>query len=1060
MTKPRTWMASDSLVAETLELAKCHGWSGFCSQLYVELAEGQLKALQDVRDTAVAVNRERYERETGLLKDQFDKSIQSAEVRVAKAESTGASLSEADACTAIKTLLNEFWALAWDLPVDLRFELDDTLVRAHRQRMAAGLEGHKEDHLAQIHDQTLHPHALVGLALSGGGIRSASFAIGVMQQMAKAGLLSAFHCVSGVSGGGYAASWLTTWAYRHKEGIHGVQDALHSHLPTGRGPVHWFRRYGSYLAPTSGVVSADSWALLVGYLRNWAPILAFVLLAIATVVQLPAALVDAASGIRARWESGSWAVACVIVLTLMLVSHATYLRTLTLVQTDRHETHPKRSPAPWIIVWTLSTSFLLAVAIPRLPATFQNAWAALALGSFLPDAWSQWAAAVAVGVTLYLSAVVLALLLSWLKSRLGNRLLGAVVDRRRGHAPYAVVGAVFGGLLGGGLLLLALNAAPALIAWQLALSPLAVVSILGISETPTVIATDRYQRDVDRAWSARVGGWMLACAAAWALVFGLALAGEALWEAYSKSTLLTLLGLAVAVGCVAGLAIAAKKRIGLQVVVLAASAVTILLIISAFVSGLQVPAEGFRWWSLPLTLVLALALGSTIDVNLFSLHALYRSGLVRTFLGASRLGPHNTGVGNDSGRENIVADPRGDIAAEKLAAVRRYPIDAERRQFERRTPEQLTDIDDNDDPALKWLVPRAGKRVPLLILSAAINGRSPTDIEGRVPRQWPFSFNPLFCGSATAGIGFVETKEVFGAKNGISLGTAMAVSGAAMSPTSGRTTHPLRAFLAGLLNARLGLWIGNPSHPANAGKEKSPLGGWTILKELLGMRNLFGGWIHLSDGGHFENLGIYELVRRGCRRIVAIDASCDPGSNFEDLANAIRRVQIDLGVEITRDGDWEVAAVVSDRNRLSRRSWMWFDIDYGRGVPRGRLLYLKPSVYDGQKVAAEVRHYRRAAPLFPHESTTDQFFSEKQIEAYRVLGRDCARDMLTTVLDNPDDAESGLVRPAASGTGAVPRQPERIRRSAAKWPKRIDTDVDKSLIEAMLRGYRRPRKSA
>jgi hypothetical protein len=231
----------------------------------------------------------------------------------------------------------------------------------------------------------------------------------------------------------------------------------------------------------------------------------------------------------------------------------------------------------------------------------------------------------------------------------------------------------------------------------------------------------------------------------------------------------------------------------------------------------------------------------------------------------------------------------------------------------------------------------------------------------------------------------------------------MAVSGAAMSPTSGYRTHPIKALFFGVLNARLGLWIGNPSAKGDVVARSRPkLGGFTVLKEMLDHRGAFDSWIHLSDGGHFENLGVYELLRRGCMRIVVVDSSCDPQRCFEDLANAIRRARIDLAVRVFHIGAWNIygpegrqqSTVASspgspDKVAIEDRAWTWFEIDYGQGLPRGRMLYIKPSVYHGQDLPVELKNYWLEEPLFPHESTADQFFSERQVEAYRALGELC-----------------------------------------------------------------------
>ena len=66
---------------------------------------------------------------------------------------------------------------------------------------------------------------------------------------------------------------------------------------------------------------------------------------------------------------------------------------------------------------------------------------------------------------------------------------------------------------------------------------------------------------------------------------------------------------------------------------------------------------------------------------------------------------------------------------------------------------------------------------------------------------------------------------------------------------------------------------------------------------------------YLSDGGHFENTGCYELIRRRVSFIVFSDAGQDPGYQFADFANLVRKARTDFGAEI------EVVRRSSDKAR-------------------------------------------------------------------------------------------------------------------------------------------------
>ena len=116
----------------------------------------------------------------------------------------------------------------------------------------------------------IHRQKLAALCLSGGGIRSATFALGVVQGLARNGLLGAFHYLSTVSGGGYLGAWLSAWI-KHTNLPHVIAQLR---LPTGRpldpepAPIWHLRTYSNYMSPKLGALSADSWTLIATYLRN------------------------------------------------------------------------------------------------------------------------------------------------------------------------------------------------------------------------------------------------------------------------------------------------------------------------------------------------------------------------------------------------------------------------------------------------------------------------------------------------------------------------------------------------------------------------------------------------------------------------------------------------------------------------------------------------------------------------------------------------------------------------------------------------------------------------
>jgi hypothetical protein len=160
-----------------------------------------------------------------------------------------------------------------------------------------------------------------------------------------------------------------------------------------------------------------------------------------------------------------------------------------------------------------------------------------------------------------------------------------------------------------------------------------------------------------------------------------------------------------------------------------------------------------------------------------------------------------------------------------------------------------------------------------------------------------------------------------------------------------------------------------------------------LLRELFGIADEKNRFVNVSDGGHFENLGIYELVRRRCKVIIASDAECDELLQFGSLGNLVRVCETDFGAKIEID----VSAIRQQKNGFSLAHCSVGKITYSNGST-GYLIYLKASVSGDEDVG--VTQYRSVHPSFPHETTADQFFSEDQFESYRKLGQHVVRTSL------------------------------------------------------------------
>ena len=197
---------------------------------------------------------------------------------------------------------------------------------------------------------------------------------------------------------------------------------------------------------------------------------------------------------------------------------------------------------------------------------------------------------------------------------------------------------------------------------------------------------------------------------------------------------------------------------------------------------------------------------------------------------------------------------------------------------------------------------RSGDKAPNLpqpfhIVNIALNLVSGANYAWQERKAAPFTVSPLHSGSWY--IGYRSSAKYGDPDDGISLGTAVAISGAAASPNMGYHSSPAVSFLMTLFNVRLGWWLGNPRADRSVWSEAGPIYMVApLLQELFGLTNWDNPNIYLSDGGHFDNLGLYEMVLRRCRLIVVSDASADPNFEFFDLGMAIRKIRIDLGVEI------------------------------------------------------------------------------------------------------------------------------------------------------------------
>jgi len=345
---------------------------------------------------------------------------------------------------------------------------------------------------------------------------------------------------------------------------------------------------------------------------------------------------------------------------------------------------------------------------------------------------------------------------------------------------------------------------------------------------------------------------------------------------------------------------------------------------------------------------------------------------------------------------------------------------------------------------------------PYHLVNAALNLQASRDADLRDRQSDFFLFSKRFVGCQRDQVGFCKTADMEAADPHLNLATAMAISGAAVAPNMGAMTIRPLTFVLSLLNLRLGYWL---PHPKTLREEHSPslltrlrsftrravgatrVGPGYLLLEMFGWLSESRSNLNVSDGGHLENLGLYELLKRRCSYIIVCDAEADADLSFGSLARVMRYARTDLATEINLDLD----PLRLTADKTSRRKCAIGEITYPDGE-HGQIVYVKSS-YRGDEVEY-IREYRKEHPDFPHESTADQFFDEAQFEAYRALGYHSHRDLFPPRRASEASFENG------DGVIAVDRWfdflNQTLHTSPASDDHRIALDRDLVAIEKAL----------
>ena len=907
---------------------------------------------------------------------------------------------------------------------------------------------------------------LVGLALSGGGIRSATFGLGVLQALHALGVYDRLDYISSVSGGGYISGWLQAAL------ANGRGRALARNGGQEPREIGFLRGYSNYLTPKLGLFSGDTWAAIGNSLRNL--VLNFTILSLSLLGPLYLPWLAAAMFWQLVPDPGDspWLMGAAGVLFTLVVAAST----ATLAP---GEGRLRAAASSAVGVYSL-------VVVPALVGTW---FVSMLMWSWARSGYFQDRAALLSASwkgALFYGAVWLAGLgfgFVWRRLQLpagasGRR--GGTFERDLRSVVTLVLGGAAAGwlatlLMGMSMHALVSNGQSGPHAWLLGLVAFpACLGCLMLAATAHIGLAGDFMTDEAREWWGRVGGVQLLISLTLVGIGAVALIGPHTFdlvrqqlnrfdldESWVKALLSALWAVLTASGVVAGRSHRTATGQGNWLLELAGKVAPVvfvfgyLLILATFMQ-VAVPQLAVSPWrggapptfqlcevearlqarasGKPLAEVLALdrargpaawnpgcratpnvtdvealaglfvmLVGAVslawffswrVNLNEFSLHTFYRNRLVRCFLGASRQRAAHPFTG---------FDPRDDLPLATVPHVppgrplRPYPIyntalnlvAGKNLAWQTRkaasfifTPEYcgFEYRDDNDPPAERM----------------AVAARAAED---RAARQKEEETGEVPVAARAAGIkpplsAYAATRDHAGDVESITMGLALATSGAAASPNMGYHSSPTLAFLMTVFNVRLGWWLRNPRFPAVWTGAGMHLSLRELLYELLGMTTDEKNWVYLSDGGHFENLGLYELVRRRCRFIVACDAGQDGQVTFEDLGNAIERCRADFGVDIEIDPSKLVPV-----NGRSERHCAIGTIRYDRleardadGTPLapGTLLYLKASLTGNEQ--ADVLSYAAKHPAFPHESTRDQFFDESQFESYRALGFHVTRD--------------------------------------------------------------------
>ncbi|MFQ5526622.1 MAG: hypothetical protein ACE5GX_10210, partial [Thermoanaerobaculia bacterium] len=738
----------------------------------------------------------------------------------------------------------------------------------------------------------------IGLALSGGGIRSATFNLGMLQKLAEFKLLSGFDYLATVSGGGYIGSFWSAWLCRQKQLQSLGKVTAPKVFPTrdpGKPeprPVRHLREFSNFLRPRMSLFSFSTGRIAAGLISAIVPCLLVALMVISVAIGFW--LLVASLFVR---EGSSAAVSAWWMFGLTFVAH--YLvEFLWLRRPEDPEARARLAYAWWAIASSTVAAVLWLVLWRLVPLPYSFLFRPLASGQtqsaqLMLAFWPLLAWGGSLGFLIAVRVAFSRSALTDYDAQARQAALGRAISR-----------VIF-----------------CLVLWAMG----AIVWVAG-------------------QWLAAVGPGGVAAAISTALAGG----GSFGW---ARGLLSAQPNKPTGEGFAARLRPLLPKLIAVITLAAAAASTASIVILIYQAVGNVGPKVYFG-----VVLVLLGVVCVVFEPQENGFHSLYRARLTRAYLGATNVDPAANG--------------------EPLLFA--------------------TEVRRNDDIRIDDLTSR-----PFHLVCCAANDLSADGLRtlNRGAESAVLSKVGFQVGDAWRDWG---TKQ-FPTATVPHLSHAVTASASAFNSHMGTISMRIgnaATFLLTALGLRLGLWVEGPVGTQEHYRQRSAslqrnFPGLLFLRELLGFSRSRGEWVHLSDGAHFENLALYELIRRHCRYILVSDCGADPDVAFDDFGNAVRRVREDFGVEIEIDlAALRPAKDDAAKKESTRQPVVAGDIHYPGG-DNGILLYVKPTLSGNEP--EDITQYARRNGDFPHETTLDQFYDEAQWEAYRRLGEHVIDEALENI---------------------------------------------------------------